>query len=209
MHSGFIAGTLVAILSCGVVEAANPRLADRMMQDPLGYASRIRRQIDDADLEFRAAEDAETRARAAQARCEDRFNSTKSEADAKALEAASVAAMQAAEALAVARFQRDALALVDADLVDPAEWRLNRRPRGVLVAVPVTRNLGGREKYDGEDAIVNIVHRLIDQDDLAGRVEVVFIEPAAHECPVNVPQPTVCCVSLPAALPAVPACDCR
>lgn len=202
MNSGFSAVVLITSLVAGIANAAQPQLAESMMAAPQEYAARIVRQIGEARPELQAADAALTAARNQADVARKRLGAANTDDNRRAFESAEVARLTAEENQKKAQFQYDALSAVEAALADPAEWRFHRRPRGVLVAVPVARNLGAAEKYDGEDAVVNIVHRLIQQDDLAGRVEVVFIEPAAHECPVR-PTPA-CCVA-----PAIAACGCR
>lgn len=202
MKSSLPAVALCMSLLATAATAAQPQLADVMMAEPRAYASRILRQIGEVGLELQAADTELAAARSDAQKAAQRLEKEESKENREAWESAEAARLTAEENQARAQFQYDALTAVQAALTDDSEWRFPRRPRGVLVAVPVVRNLGAREKYDGEQAIVNIVHRLIQQDDLAGRVEVVFIEPAAHECPVR-PTPACC---IPA---AVAACGCR
>lgn len=65
------------------------------------------------------------------------------------------------------------------DMANSSEWRFHSRQGGLLVAIPVTRNLTASEKYGGEREVVDVVERLIRQRGFSGRVQVVFIEPAA------------------------------
>lgn len=202
MKSGFSAVVLMTSLAAGIVNAAQPQLAETMMAAPHAYAARIVRQIGEARSELLAADAALMAARNQATAARKRLEAANTDENRVAFEKAEEKRLTAEENQQKSQFQYDALSAVEPDLADPSEWRFHRRPRGVLVAVPVARNLGAVEKYDGEDAVINIVHRLIQQDDLAGRVEVVFIEPAAHECPVRTTP--ACCVA-----PAIAACGCR
>lgn len=202
MNSGLVAAALVASFFAGVAGAAQPQVAETMMAAPHDYASRILRQIGETGAELRLADEALAAGRRRREELTLAYEANKSSANQTALENARVAESTALENYAQAKFQHDALSVVESALAEASRWRFHRRPRGVLVAVPVARNLGALEKYDGEKAVINIVHRLIQQDDLVGRVEVVFIEPAAFECLGRQAPP--CC--LPA---AVVACGCR
>lgn len=75
--------------------------------------------------------------------------------------------------------QAPALQGVQRLVVPSSQWRLYARGRGVLIAIPVRRGLLAREKSSGEDAVRDIVERMIRQRDLAGPVELLFIEPVA------------------------------
>lgn len=92
------------------------------------------------------------------------------------------------------------------NVVNPSGWRFHARHGGLLVAIPVTRNLTAAEKYGGESEIIDVVERLIRQRGISGRIEVVFIEPAALERVVRVP--VACCVCQPVAPPPSSACSC-
>ncbi|MFM9010592.1 MAG: hypothetical protein ACKON8_06930, partial [Planctomycetota bacterium] len=61
---------------------------------------------------------------------------------------------------------------VAVDLSSPSEWRFHPRDRGLLIAIPVNRNLLFHDKYSGEAAIIDIAERLIRQRDLSGRIDV-------------------------------------
>jgi hypothetical protein len=65
------------------------------------------------------------------------------------------------------------------DLTDSIEWRFHQRGRGILIAIPTKQNLLWGEKRNGELELIDIAERLISQKELSGRIEVVFIEPAA------------------------------
>jgi hypothetical protein len=78
------------------------------------------------------------------------------------------------------------------DLEDASQWRFHPRDRGLLVAIPVKRNLLVTDKYAGEAAIIDVIERLIRQRDLSGRVEVVFIEPASLDCYIRTPRASGC-----------------
>ncbi len=79
------------------------------------------------------------------------------------------------------------------DMAHPSEWRFHSRQDGLLVAIPVTRNLTATEKYGGEREVVDVVERLIRQRGFSGRVQVVFIEPAAMALLVGPRYPQVFC----------------
>lgn len=87
------------------------------------------------------------------------------------------------------------------DMSHASEWRFHSRHGGLLVAIPVNRNLTAAEKYGGEREIVDVVERLIRQRGMSGDIEVVFIEPAAFApafgtpCSLHSfrPQPPVAC----------------
>lgn len=98
---------------------------------------------------------------------------------------------------------------VEPELAPSAEWRFHPRYRGILIAIPVKRNLPAGDKYGGEAAIVDVVERLIRQRELTGRIEVVFIEPAAGG---SIPSRPVCgClpVMMPVVVPVTSDCGCR
>ena len=85
--------------------------------------------------------------------------------------------------------QSTILKSIEQDIEDSSQWRFHPRGRGLLIAIPVKKNLLSTEKYSGEAAIVDLVERLIRQQDLSGRVEVVFIEPASLDCYIRTPRP--------------------
>jgi hypothetical protein len=78
---------------------------------------------------------------------------------------------------------------IEPDIEDSSQWRFHVRGRGILVAIPVKRNLLYAEKYSSEAAIVDVIERLIRQRDLSGRIEVVLIEPASLDCYIRTAQP--------------------
>jgi len=86
-------------------------------------------------------------------------------------------------------------------LSQAAEWRWYSRDHGILLAIPVRERLGLLARYDGEEALADVVRRLINQKGWGNPpVQVVFIEP---ELPSPVER-----VSMERAVGVDPACDC-
>jgi len=204
MKHSLFAVVLVNTLSIGFAAAAEPHVAESMMAAPEAYATRILRQIGEANTYLQASQAVLQEARDRLQDAEARHTATQSKKDLDALERSRADEMTSREKYVAARLQFDAINAIERDIAEGSQWRFHRRTHGVLVAVPVARNLNAKEKYDGEAAIVNITHRLIQQDDLSGRIEVVFIEPAALQCPVRGPQIVTCRAGHPPA-----ACGCR
>lgn len=98
------------------------------------------------------------------------------------------------------------LQTIESELAPSGEWRFHPRYQGILIAIPVKRNLNAGDKYGGEAAIVDLVERLIRQRELTGRVEVVFIEPAALV--FSVPSRPIC-IFPTVVRPVVTHCGCR
>lgn len=78
------------------------------------------------------------------------------------------------------------------DMVPSPAWRFHAQRGGLLVAIPVTRNLTATEKYGGEREIVDIVERLTRQRGFSGRIRVVFIEPVSLALPARSLCPVAC-----------------
>lgn len=98
------------------------------------------------------------------------------------------------------------LKTVAPDLSASSQWRFHDHYRSLLIAIPVTRPLLAADKYAGEQAVVDVVERLIRQRGLSGPVEVVFIEPEPAPISPRCPCPAPACPCGPAMIPA--ACPC-
>lgn len=75
-----------------------------------------------------------------------------------------------------------------------SEWRWYSRDHGILLAIPVRERLGIAAKIEGENALADVVRRLIHQQGWGNpAVQVVFIEPE-----IPCPSPSRCMTGIAA-----------
>ena len=113
--------------------------------------------------------------------------------------------------LAKPRDPRQAIMLDDVRSVmaHASEWRWYSRDHGILIAIPVRERLGISAKVNGEDALEDIVRRLVNQNGWGNPpVQVVFIEPEPPHVGPRIPCLVVEACSAPARAP-VAACGCH